>query len=259
MAGRRPPTIAHQAPQAARRPLIMPQATAATIFVASTCERCRADFPSLARRFGPHTVAFLDGPGGTQVPNAVIEAIADCYRKRNVNTHGNFPVSAELDERHYQMRAIVADFLGTTAERISFGQNMTTLAFALAHAIGRTLKPGDEVLITQLDHEGNRGPWLMLQRSGVVVREVPLLPTGELDYTALRDLINARTRLLALGCSSNAIGTVNNLRLARKLTREAGALLVLDAVHYAPHFAIEVSELDPDFLICSAYKFYGPH
>jgi len=238
----------------------MTQPTAATIFDESACERCRADFPSLRRRFGAHAVAFLDGPGGTQVPDAVIEAIADCYRMRNVNTHGNFPVSAELDERHYRMRAVVADFLGAGApERISFGQNMTTLAFSLAHAIGRRLKAGDEVLITQLDHEANRGPWLMLQRHGVVVREVPLLPTGELDYAAMRRLLTDRTRLLALGCSSNAIGTVNDLALARRLTREAGALLVLDAVHYAPHFAVNVADLDPDFLICSAYKFYGPH
>jgi cysteine desulfurase family protein (TIGR01976 family) len=158
------------------------------------------------------------------------------------------------------MRATVADFLGAASgERISFGQNMTTLAFSLAHAIGRRLKAGEEVLITQLDHEANRGPWLMLRRQGVVVREVPLLPTGELDYAALRGLLTERTRLLALGCSSNAIGTVNDLKLARQLTREAGVLLVLDAVHYAPHFAVNVAQLDPDYLICSAYKFYGPH
>lgn len=238
----------------------MAKPAALTVFDEGVCERCRADFPSLRRRFGAHPVAFLDGPGGTQVPDAVIEAIADCYRMRNVNTHGNFPVSAELDERHYQMRAVVADFLGAaTPERVSFGQNMTTLAYSLAHAIGRRLETGDEVLITQLDHEGNRGPWLMLQRQGIVVKEVPLLPTGELDYAAMRRLLTDRTRLLALGCSSNAIGTVNDLKLARRLTREAGVLLVLDAVHYAPHFAVDVAELDPDFLLCSAYKFYGPH
>ncbi|HVO47791.1 MAG TPA: cysteine desulfurase-like protein [Steroidobacteraceae bacterium] len=231
-----------------------------TVFDAGTCERCRQDFPSLRRVLNGYPIAFLDGPGGTQVPNAVIEAIVDSYRFRNVNTHGNFAPSAELDEKLLQVRAAVADFLGApSADRISLGQNMTTLAFSLSRAIGRTLRSGDEILITQLDHEANRGPWQKLQPLGVVVREIPLLPTGLLDYEAMRKLITARTRLVAFGCSSNAIGTVNDLYLARRLTREAGALLVLDAVHYAPHFPVELGDLDPDFLLCSAYKFYGPH
>jgi cysteine desulfurase family protein (TIGR01976 family) len=236
------------------------ESSAATVFDEESCYRCRGDFPSLKRTFDGHPVAFLDGPGGTQVPNAVIEAIADCYRNRNVNTHGNFPPSAELDERMLEARSAVADLLGATGpERISIGQNMTTLAFSLSRAIGRTIRPGDEVLITQLDHEANRGPWQFLQDCGAVVREVPLLPTGELDYAALKNLVTPKTRLLALGCSSNAIGTVNDLKLARSLTRDAGALLILDAVHYAPHFPVDVEQLDPDFLLCSAYKFYGPH
>jgi cysteine desulfurase family protein (TIGR01976 family) len=231
-----------------------------SVFDEETCYRCRGDFPSLQRTFGVHPVAFLDGPGGTQVPNAVIEVIADCYRNRNVNTHGNFPPSVELDERLLEARSAVADLLGSRdPDRISIGQNMTTLAFSLSRAIGRTIRAGDEVLITQLDHEANRGPWQLLQERGAVVREVPLLPTGELDYAAMRSLIGERTRLLALGCSSNAIGTVNDLKLARALTREAGAVLILDAVHYAPHFPLDVDQLDPDFLLCSAYKFYGPH
>jgi cysteine desulfurase family protein (TIGR01976 family) len=205
-------------------------------------------------------VAFLDGPGGTQVPKAVIDAIVDCYRNRNVNTHGNFQPSMELDTRMLEARCAVADLLGAQGhEQISFGQNMTTLAFSLSRAIGRTIRPGDEVLITQLDHEANRGPWQSLAERGAVVREVPLLPTGELDYAQMSNLINGKTRLLALGCSSNAIGTVNDIALARKLTRQAGALLILDAVHYAPHFPVDAEQLDPDFLLCSAYKFYGPH
>jgi cysteine desulfurase family protein (TIGR01976 family) len=205
-------------------------------------------------------VAFLDGPGGTQVPQPVVDAIVDCYRNRNVNTHGNFQPSMELDTRMLEARCAVADLLGAQGpEQISFGQNMTTLAFSLSRAIGRTIRPGDEVLITQLDHEANRGPWQSLQERGAVVREVPLLPTGELDYAQMSNLINGKTRLLALGCSSNAIGTVNDLALARKLTRQAGALLILDAVHYVPHFPVNVEQLDPDFLLCSAYKFYGPH
>jgi cysteine desulfurase family protein (TIGR01976 family) len=234
--------------------------TTTTVFDEESCYRCRGDFPSLWRTFGGHPVAFLDGPGGTQVPRAVIEAIADCYRNRNVNTHGNFPPSQEVDETLLESRCAIADLLGASGpERISIGQNMTTLAFSLARAIGRKLEAGDEILITQLDHEANRGPWLGLQERGCVVREVPLLPTGELDYEAMRRLVTDRTRLLALGCSSNAIGTVNDLKLARELTRAVGATLVLDAVHYAPHFPVHVEQLDPDFLLCSAYKFYGPH
>jgi cysteine desulfurase family protein (TIGR01976 family) len=231
-----------------------------TVFDEETCYRCRGDFPSLWRTFGGHPVAFLDGPGGTQVPKPVIDAIVDCYRNRNVNVHGNFPPSAELDERVLEARCAVADLLGAQGhEQISIGQNMTTLAFSLSRAIGRTIRPGDEVLITQLDHEANRGPWQLLQERGAVVREVPLLPTGELDYAQMRNLITEKTRLLALGCSSNAIGTVNDLGLARELTRQVGALLILDAVHFAPHFPVDVKQLDPDVLLCSAYKFYGPH
>jgi cysteine desulfurase family protein (TIGR01976 family) len=231
-----------------------------TVFDEETCYRCRGDFPSLWRTFGTHPVAFLDGPGGTQVPKSVIDAIADCYRNRNVNTHGNFPPSAELDERVLEARCAVADLLGAQGyEQISFGQNMTTLAFSLSRAIARTIRPGDEVLITQLDHEANRGPWQLLEERGAVVREVPLLPTGELDYQEMQKLISEKTRLLAMGCSSNAIGTVNDLKLARELTRQAGALLILDAVHFAPHFPVHVKQIDPDFLLCSAYKFYGPH
>ena len=238
----------------------MPESIPPSVFDEETCYLSRGDFPSLKRTIGTQPVAFLDGPGGTQVPCAVIDAISDCYRNRNVNTHGNFPPSAELDERMLEARSAVADLLGSRdPERVSIGQNMTSLAFALSRAIGRTIRAGDEVLITQLDHEANRGPWQMLQERGAVVREVPLLPTGELDYTALKALLSTRTRLLALGCSSNAIGTVNDLKLARSLTREAGAQLILDAVHYVPHFPVDVDELQPDFLLCSAYKFYGPH
>jgi cysteine desulfurase family protein (TIGR01976 family) len=238
----------------------MRESTTGTSFGEKQCQRCRDDFPSLRRTFGGYPVAFLDGPGGTQVPGAVIDVIADCYRHRNVNTHGNFPPSAELDVRMLAARTAVADFLGAAGpERISIGQNMTTLAFSLSRAIGRAIRTGDEVLITQLDHEANRGPWQLLKQHGAVIREVPLLATGELDYGAMKKLITGRTRLLALGCSSNAIGTVNDIGTARRLTREVGAWLILDAVHYAPHFPVDVSSLDPDFLLCSAYKFYGPH
>src|SRR5262249_31171140 len=130
---------------------------------------------------------------------------------------------------------------------------------SLAHALGRTIRSGDEVLITQLDHEANRGPWQLLEERGAVVHEIPLLPSGELDYEEMRRLMTGKVRFLALGGASNTIGTVNDLKLARELTREVGAQLIVDAVHYVPHFPVDVKELDPDFLLCSAYKFYGPH
>ena len=222
--------------------------------------RARADFPALAPRRSGAELAFLDGPGGSQVPRAVIDAIAEFYATCNVNAHGNFPPSREVDRRMLEARAAVAAFLGASSgETISFGQNMTTLNFALSAAIGRTLAAGDEVLITQLDHEANRGPWLALEELGVVVQEVRLLESGVLDAEDMAAKISRRTKVFALGASSNALGTVNDLVLARRLSREVGALLVIDAVHYAPHFPVDVSTLDPDFLLCSAYKFYGPH
>ena len=184
------------------------------------------------------------------------------YATCNVNTHGNFPPSQEVDRRMQAARETVATFLGAaSADCISFGQNMTTLNYSLSHAIGRTLNAGDgdEVLITALDHEANRGPWLALQERGIRVQEVRLLDNGLLDYDDMAAKITPRTKLFALGASSNALGTVNDIALARRLTHEVGALLVVDAVHYAPHFPVDVTAMDVDFLLCSAYKFYGPH
>ena len=221
------------------------------------CLRSRQDFPALTTNPG---LAFLDGPGGSQVPRAVIDAIASVYASCNVNTHGNFAPSREVDRRMANARSVVAAFLGAeSGSCISFGQSMTTLSFNLSAAIGRTLQKGDEVLITQLDHEGNRGPWLGLQERGVVVREVRLLESGELDAVDMAAKITPRTKLFAIGASANSLGTVNDLTLARRLTRQVGALLVIDAVHYAPHFVVDVQALGADFLLCSGYKFYGPH
>jgi cysteine desulfurase family protein (TIGR01976 family) len=221
------------------------------------CLRSRQDFPALIKNPG---LAFLDGPGGSQVPRAVVDAIADVYASCNVNTHGNFAPSREVDRRMEAARGAVAAFLGAeSGSCISFGQSMTTLSFNLSTAIGRTLEKGDEVLITQLDHEANRGPWLGLETRGVVVREVRLLELGELDPADMAAKITPRTKLFAIGASANSLGTVNDIALARRLTREVGALLVVDAVHYAPHFPVDVRALGADFLLCSAYKFYGPH
>jgi cysteine desulfurase family protein (TIGR01976 family) len=221
------------------------------------CLRSRQDFPALIKN--PDLV-FLDGPGGSQVPRVVVEAIADVYASCNVNTHGNFAPSREVDRRMEAARSVVATFLGAEGGScISFGQSMTTLSFNLSAAIGRTLEKGDEVLITQLDHEANRGPWLRLEERGVVVREVRLLESGELDPADMAAKITARTKLFAVGASANSLGTVNDIALARRLTRQVDALLVIDAVHYAPHFPIDVQALGADFLLCSGYKFYGPH
>jgi cysteine desulfurase family protein (TIGR01976 family) len=222
--------------------------------------RCRKDFPALARAPEGLKLAYLDGPGGSQVPQVVIDALGDFYATCNVNTHGNFWPSQEVDRRMAAAREALAAFLGAeNASCISFGQNMTTLNYALSAAIGHTLQPGDEVLITQLDHEANRGPWLRLQERGMIIQEVRLLPSGVLDLADMAAKITARTKVFALGASSNALGTVNDLRLARRLTNEVGALLIVDAVHYAPHFSLDVKNLGMDFLLCSGYKFYGPH
>jgi cysteine desulfurase family protein (TIGR01976 family) len=229
-------------------------------FTTEDCERCRKDFPSLQRLHDGREPVFLDGPGGSQVPTPVIETIVDFYRTCNVNSHGNFPPSREVDRRMARARETLAAFLGAAGpDSISFGQNMTTLNFALSAAIGATLQPGDEVVITQLDHEANRGPWLRLQDRGVVIREVQLRPSGELDAADMASKITSRTKVLAIGASSNALGTVNDIALARRSSRAVGALLVVDAVHYAPHFPVDVQAMDADFLLCSGYKFYGPH
>ncbi|HYH47782.1 MAG TPA: aminotransferase class V-fold PLP-dependent enzyme, partial [Thermoanaerobaculia bacterium] len=205
-------------------------------------------------------LAFLDGPAGTQVPRPVIAAMARYYETCNANTHGAFATSCESDAIVAGARAAAAALLGAPSPReISFGANMTTLAFALSRALAREMKPGDEVVITQLDHEANRGPWLTLAERGVTVREVALRPDGRLDADDFARQVTARTRLVAVGAASNALGTVNDLAAARELARSVGAWLVVDAVHFAPHFPLDVAALDPDFLLCSAYKFYGPH
>jgi cysteine desulfurase family protein (TIGR01976 family) len=222
--------------------------------------RCRKDFPALSRKPEGLNLAYLDGPGGSQVPSVVIDTLADFYATCNVNTHGKFWPSQEVDRRMDKARDVLAAFLGAeNPECISFGQNMTTLNYALSAAIGHTLKKGDEVLVTQLDHEANRGPWLRLEKLGMSLQEVRLLPSGELDLDDMRAKITPRTRVFAVGASSNALGTVNDLTLARTLTSAVGALLVVDAVHYAPHFPLDAKSLGMDFLLCSGYKFYGPH
>ncbi|MCF7935823.1 MAG: cysteine desulfurase-like protein [Synergistales bacterium] len=220
----------------------------------------RADFPSLERSYNGHQLAYLDGPGGTQTPRQVVDAVVWYYQTCNSNTHGFNITTNETDVVIEEARKAMADMLGAAGPQdISIGANMTSLAFALSRAFERIFQPGDEVLVTQLDHEANRGPWLTLRDSGVIVREVALGPDGTLDEEDMRTKVTERTRLMCMGLSANTIGTVNNVELARELTYKVGAWLLVDAVHYAPHFPIDVLDMGVDFLLCSAYKFYGPH
>ena len=222
--------------------------------------RCRSQFPSLGRVVSGHPVAYLDGPGGTQVPAGVIAAIASYYETSNANAHGLFAASVETEAVVDGARAAMAALLGAPGPgTISFGQNMTTLTFSLAHAVARTVRPGDEVVVTDLDHDANVTPWRVLAERGAVVRRVPVHPDATLDMDAFRALVGERTRLVAVGYASNAVGTVNDLATVRAWTREVGALLAVDAVHWVPHGLVDVAALDPDFLLCSAYKFFGPH
>ncbi|NLE22768.1 MAG: cysteine desulfurase-like protein [Actinobacteria bacterium] len=221
----------------------------------------RSQFPALKRMVDGRPAAYLDGPGGTQTPQRVIDAVADYLAHRNCNIHGAFVTSEETDAVVQAAHEAAADLLGCSWEEVSYGANMTTLAFLLSDAVSRDIEAGDEVLITQLDHEANRGPWLRLAERGAVVREVPVdLETCTLDWGAFERLIRpGKTRLVAVGYASNAVGTVNDVARAAALAREAGALSVVDAVHYALHGPIDVKAIGCDFLLCSAYKFFGPH
>jgi cysteine desulfurase family protein (TIGR01976 family) len=224
--------------------------------------RIRADFPALRRCHQGHPVAYFDGPGGTQVPGAVAEAVTDYLLSHNANTHWGFPTSAETDAALAMARSALADFLNASPAEIAFGANMTTLTFHLARALGRTLGPGDAIVVTELDHHANVDPWRALTRErGVEVHQVKMVPdTGLLDWDDLdRCLAGHRTRLLAIGAASTALGTINDVARAVAMAREAGALTFVDAVHYAPHQLVDVREWGCDFLACSAYKFYGPH
>jgi cysteine desulfurase family protein (TIGR01976 family) len=234
--------------------------TAALPDITGTAE-IRSSFPALARHHAGRPVAYFDGPGGTQVPGSVVDAIGDYLLHHNANTHWRYPTSEETDRLIAQSRAALGDFLGARPDEIAFGANMTTLTFHLARALGRRWGPGDEIVVTELDHHANVAPWRALERErGVTIRVVPLLPdTGELDWPALERALSGRTRLLAIGAASNALGTVTDVERACALARAAGALTFVDAVHYAAHVAVDVGRIGCDFLACSAYKFYGPH
>lgn len=224
-------------------------------------ERIRAQFPALARLHNGLPVAYFDGPGGTQTPRLVVDAIADYLFHHNANTHWRYPTSVETDRAIAEARAAFADFLNGSPDEIVFGANMTTLTFHLARALARRWQPGDEIVVTELDHHANVDPWRAAAADrGLTVRAVRLDPaTGELDWNSLEAALSSKTRLLAIGAASNAFGTVNDVRRAGALAHAAGALVFVDGVHYAPHTLADVRALDCDFFACSAYKFYGPH
>lgn len=224
-------------------------------------EAIRAHFPALKRLHDGRPVAYFDGPGGTQVPRVVVEAMVDYLYHHNANTHWAFASSIETDELIAESRRVAADFFNAGVEEVVFGNNMTSLTFHLARALGRGMGPGDEVVVTELDHHANVDPWrAMASERGVEVRVARMIPeTGQLDWDDLERQVNPRTRVLAIGAASNALGTINDVARAAKLARSVGAYSYVDAVHYAPHRLIDVRAIGCDFLACSAYKFHGPH
>ncbi|MGA8436901.1 MAG: cysteine desulfurase-like protein [Candidatus Sulfotelmatobacter sp.] len=220
----------------------------------------RAQFPSLAQTVNGHPAVFLDGPGGTQIPQRVIDAIANYLGRDNANTGGAYATSRRTDAMLADARAAMADFLHCAADEIVFGPNMTTLTFAMSRAIGRDLAPGDEILVTRLDHDANVSPWLALEEKGVTIRWAEIHKEDcTLDLADLASKINQHTKLVAVGYASNAVGTINPVKEVVRLAHAAGALAYVDAVHYGPHGLIDVAALDCDFLVCSTYKFFGPH
>jgi cysteine desulfurase family protein (TIGR01976 family) len=226
-----------------------------------TTEDIRAQFPALTRVHNGHPVTYFDGPGGTQVPRSVVEAMNDYLYNHNANTHWGYPTSDETDALIDDARLAFADFLNATPEEVVFGQNMTSLTLHLGRALGRQFNEGDEIVVTELDHHANVDTWRSLTTDrGVTIRVLPMdIETGQLEINELPALLNEKTRLVAIGAASNAIGTINDIATACRSARGAGALSFVDAVHFAPHKLIDVKAIGCDFLACSAYKFYGPH
>lgn len=220
----------------------------------------RPQFPALGIKVRGYPAAFFDGPGGTQVPQRVIDTMSAYLASSNANTHGAFATSQRTDQVLSAAHAAMADLVGCDPEEMVFGPNMTTLTFALSRALSRELGQGDEIVVTRLDHDGNVSPWTALEERGCVLRFADLNPADcTLDMDDLRRKVTPRTRLVAVGYASNAVGTLNDVREIVRWAHAAGAMAYIDAVHYAPHGPIDVRSLDCDFLVCSPYKFFGPH
>lgn len=227
----------------------------------ATVADIRSLFPAIERRYNGYPVAYLDGPGGTQVPRIVANAMRDYLFHHNANTHWKYPTSEETDALIAGARESLADFVNGRADEIAFGQNMTSLTFHLARAFGREWGKGDEIVLTELDHHGNVAPWTALAKDrGITIRMVKMrTEDGQLDWSDFEKAITPRTKLLAINAASNALGTITDVARAAKAAHAVGAKVFVDAVHYAPHMLVDVKALDCDFLGCSAYKFYGPH
>jgi cysteine desulfurase family protein (TIGR01976 family) len=222
--------------------------------------RVRAQFPSLSQTVAGQPAVFFDGPGGTQVPQRVIDAISDYLKNSNANTCGAYATSQRTNTVLAEARSAMADLFGGDPDEVVFGPNMTTLTFAISRSIGRELGPGDEILLTHLDHDANVSPWRALEERGVSIRFVDINENDcTLNLTDLEQKVSTRTRVVAVGYASNAVGTINDVKEIVRLAHKKGALAYIDAVHYAPHGPIDVRALDCDFLVCSSYKFFGPH
>jgi cysteine desulfurase family protein (TIGR01976 family) len=227
----------------------------------SSVEEIRSHFPALARIHNGHSVAYFDGPGGTQVPRQVVESMADYMYHHNANTHWAYPTSAETDAAIEHARIACADFINASPTEIAFGANMTTLTFHLSRALALNFTSADEIVVTELDHHANIDPWRRLAKEkGLTVKTVRLnIESGQLNYEDVEQLIGPKTKVVAIGAAANSLGTINDLEKIIGLAHSVGALAFVDAVHYAPHTLVDVRKLDCDFLGMSAYKFYGPH
>lgn len=231
-------------------------------FTAEVVEHCRRQFPALSRRVGDLPAVYFDGPAGTQVPQRVIDAISNYLAHTNANHGGLFATGRESDQLLDEVHRGVADFLGAEdPDTVSFGQNMTSLTFAFSRALAKTWQPGDEVIVTRLDHDANVSPWVLAARdAGATLKYIDFHRSDcSLNLEQFRQAIGPKTKLVAVGCASNATGGVNPVRDIASWAHQAGALVFLDAVHYAPHRLVDVQALGCDFLACSAYKFFGPH
>jgi cysteine desulfurase family protein (TIGR01976 family) len=227
----------------------------------ASLDHIRSQFPALRRTHRGFPVAYFDGPGGTQVPQSVVDAMSDYLCNHNANTHWNYPTSTETDQILQQSRLALADFLGGVPEEIAYGANATSLAFHVSRALARQFSAGDEIVVTELDHHANVGPWQALAKErDCTLRVVKMIKSnGTLDWNDFQQKITSKTKLVAVGAASNALGTITDVRQAAALAHDVGAHVFVDAVHFAPHHLVNVRAMDCDFLVCSAYKFYGPH
>jgi cysteine desulfurase family protein (TIGR01976 family) len=224
-------------------------------------EAVRDQFPALGRTYHGHRVVYFDGPGGSQVARQAIDAVSGYMERGGANLHGVFPTSTETEEILADARMVAADFLGAAPDEIAFGANMTTLTFAISRALARGWDEGSEIVVTELDHRANVDPWLIAAAErGARVRWVRVDPeTLTLDGEDLEQNITGRTKLVAIGLASNAVGTVNDVATVAEKAHTKGAIVAVDAVHAAPHIPVDRDAIGADIITCSAYKFFGPH